>query len=113
MVLFQLTTLGMNHKQETKAFTAFDHLDIEEVFRDLWANNADKMSLLYRGTPAMKTDITRTGTRTCAGRIRDIYIGASMYYISNFCDGYNQDCLDIALVKLAATKSVSSRPFSS
>lgn len=37
---------------------------LEEVFRCGWSNNADVMSYLYTGTPALKTDFTRTGKRT-------------------------------------------------
>ena len=37
---------------------------LEEVFREGWTNNADIMSYLYTGTPALKTDFTRTGKRT-------------------------------------------------
>lgn len=36
----------------------------EEIFRDAWTNNANVISLLYSGTPALKTDFTRTGKRT-------------------------------------------------
>ena len=38
--------------------------EFEKVFKNLWANNADAMSVLYSGTPALKTDFTRTGKRT-------------------------------------------------
>jgi hypothetical protein len=37
---------------------------LEEVFRHGWTNNADVLSYLYTGTPALKTDFTRTGKRT-------------------------------------------------
>lgn len=30
-------------------------------FKSIWANNADYCSLQYAGTPALKTDFTRTG----------------------------------------------------
>lgn len=31
------------------------------AFRELWADHADMISLQYSGTPALKTDFTRTG----------------------------------------------------
>jgi hypothetical protein len=33
-------------------------------YQGIWADNADRMSLLYSGTGALKTDYTRTGKRT-------------------------------------------------
>lgn len=33
----------------------------EEIFREAWTNNANVVSILYSGTPALKTDFTRTG----------------------------------------------------
>lgn len=31
------------------------------VFKELWADHADTISIQYSGTPALKTDFTRTG----------------------------------------------------
>ena len=31
------------------------------AFKELWADHADVLSLQYSGTPALKTDFTRTG----------------------------------------------------
>ena len=37
------------------------------AYKGIWADNADRMSLLYSGTGALKTDYTRTGKRSvCA-----------------------------------------------
>ena len=69
---------------------------LEDVFRDGWTNNADVMSYLYTGTPALKTDFTRTGKRTYKGGIADGINSVTRYYINNFTDGYYHDCLDIA-----------------
>ena len=44
---------------------------LELVFRESWADNADRMSILYTGTKALKTDFTRTGKRTMKGSIDD------------------------------------------
>jgi hypothetical protein len=52
--------------------------------------------MLYSGTPALKTDFTRTGKRSYKGAINDFCNSTQRYYINNFCDGYNQDCLDLA-----------------
>ncbi len=34
------------------------------TYKACWADNADRMSMLYSGTGALKTDYTRTGKRT-------------------------------------------------
>lgn len=70
--------------------------DLERVFRDVWTDNADAISVLYTGTPALKTDFTRTGKRTYGGALNDLKNSLTRYYINNFCDGYNHDCLDLA-----------------
>lgn len=66
------------------------------MFRDLWTDNADAISVLYTGTPALKTDFTRTGKRTYQGALNDLKNSLTRYYINNFCDGYNHDCIDLA-----------------
>jgi len=73
---------------------------LEESFRHGWTNNADVLSYLYTGTPALKTDFTRTGKRTHQGALNDGINAVTRYYINNFTDGYYHDCLDIATLKL-------------
>ena len=47
------------------------HPELERVFRETWTDNANRMSILYTGTNALKTDFTRTGKRTMRGAIDD------------------------------------------
>ena len=75
---------------------------LEEMFREGWTNNADVMSYLYTGTPALKTDFTRTGKRTHQGAINDGINSLTRYYINNFTDDYYLDCLNIATLKINA-----------
>ena len=51
----------------------------------------------YAGTPALKTDFTRTGKRTVAGVASDIQNSAVRYYKNNFSDGFRQDAIDLFL----------------
>jgi phosphatidylinositol 4-phosphatase len=44
---------------------------LENAFREAWTDNADVISILYTGTPALKTDFTRTGKRTWKGAVQD------------------------------------------
>lgn len=73
---------------------------LEEIFRTSWADNADVMSHLYTGTPALKTDFTRTGKRTWRGAVADGQNSVTRYFINNFTDGYYCDCLDFLTLRL-------------
>lgn len=87
-------------------FEKFSDQNLEGIFRDLWTDNADALSILYTGTNALKTEFTRTGKRTYRGVVDDFKNSATRYYINNFCDGYNHDCLDIAQKKLTPTSGL-------
>jgi hypothetical protein len=90
----QLAQLGFDVGEKKPAFSdaQFDFL-----FRNVWANNADAMSVEYSGTGAQKTDYTRLGVRTKAGALRDLIFSAQRYVLNNFFDGDNQDALDLFL----------------
>jgi phosphatidylinositol 4-phosphatase len=74
--------------------------ELEETFREFWTDNANKVSLLYSGTGALKVDFTRTGKRTKAGELEDGKRAVSRYFINNFYDVYNQNALDLVLGKI-------------
>ncbi|OMJ73360.1 hypothetical protein SteCoe_27949 [Stentor coeruleus] len=87
--------------------TSSDHLaqfpaNLEYCFRNFWTNNADVISLLYTGTPAMKTDFTRTGKRTYKGSLLDGRYGIQRYVINTFLDGTRKDTIDLFLGKIRA-----------
>ena len=86
--------LGILQRGETfqTADPAFEFL-----FRNVWADNADTVSGAYAGTGAMKTDITRLGTRTKAGALADGKIAVTRYWLNNFRDGPRQDAYDLFL----------------
>ena len=65
-----------------------------------WLNNANAVSLLYSGTPAMKTDFTATGKRTFKGSVNDAYFGVKRYFLGNFYDSREQDYIDFHLGKI-------------
>uniref|UniRef100_A0A8D9BUV5 Phosphatidylinositol-3-phosphatase SAC1 n=1 Tax=Cacopsylla melanoneura TaxID=428564 RepID=A0A8D9BUV5_9HEMI len=69
----------------------------EYLFKQVWADNADIISIQYSGTGALKTDFTRTGKRTKAGMLNDLYNSLARYYKNNFQDGFRQDALDLFL----------------
>ena len=69
----------------------------EFVFKNTWADNADAMGIQYTGTPALKTDFTRTGGRTKWGLLKDGWNSAVRYMKNNFSDGTRQDSIDLIL----------------
>ena len=105
--LFQLKQVA---QPEGSPFELFHDEQLETVFRNVWTDHADSLSVLYSGTPALKTDFTRTGKRTYYGAMLDLKNSAMRYYINNFCDGYNHDCLDLAQSKLVPTPHLAKRP---
>jgi hypothetical protein len=69
----------------------------EAIYKQLWVNNADAMSLAYAGSGALKVDFTKTGKRTINGVISDAINSTMRYYINNFTDGVKQDAVDLLL----------------
>ena len=67
--------------------SAQDDQTFEHLFRNVWADNADVVSKSYSGTGALKTDFTRTGTRTRQGMLQDLNNSITRYVRNNFADG--------------------------
>lgn len=70
------------------------------VFKNVWADNADILSIQYAGTPALKTDFTRTGRRTWVGQAQDGVNSLTRYVTNNFQDVYRQEAIDFFLGNL-------------
>lgn len=87
--------------QDFKVITEGGHIKeydtFENIFRNVWADNADMMAHQYTGTGALKTDFTRTGKRSKFGLLQDGYNSMVRYYKNNFSDGYRQDGIDLIL----------------
>lgn len=82
----------VNMIAKSRGNSAFEKLpdQLEEIFRSQWTQNADLVSILYSGTPAMKTDFTATGKRTKKGAFNDGYYGFKRYFLGNFFDSRHQ-----------------------
>lgn len=89
----QLTEAGVLRPGEA----ATDDREFENLFRNIWADNADVVSKAYSGTGALKTDFTRTGQRTRAGMVQDLSNSITRYVRNNFLDGPRQDGFDVFL----------------
>lgn len=66
-----------------------------EIFKNLWVDQGDEISLEYSGTHALKRDLVRYGKQTMAGMIKDGISALSRYYLNNFQDGIRQDAIDL------------------
>lgn len=66
----------------------------EQHFRNIWTDNADQLSILYSGTPALKTDFTRTGKRSYIGMFWDGYHSVKRYVINQIIDSETQNIFD-------------------
>lgn len=86
------------------------HKSFEKIFKAMWANNADAISMGYAGTPALKTDFTRTGKNTLKGKINDGINSIVRYYKNNLTDGAKQDSIDL-LVGLYKADPAGPSPF--
>ena len=90
VLLAWLIKLGIMNKPRN--MTAFEKLpdSLEQIFRTQWTNNADVLSILYSGTPAMKTDFTATGKRTKKGALKDGDTAIKRFFLGNFYDNRKQ-----------------------
>lgn len=89
-ILRKLGILKYEQKLET-------HAAFESLYKSVWADNADYVSVQYSGTGALKTDFTRTGKRTRMGLVKDGVNSLTRYYKNNFGDGFRQDAIDLFL----------------
>lgn len=85
------------HGIKGEAISPEEKKQVEQVINILWADNGDAVSLQYAGTPAMRSDFTRTGVLTFRGQINDAMNSAYRYYLNNFIDGSYQDSIDLFL----------------
>lgn len=106
MLTRQLTDVGILRPGQS----ADDDEAFRDLFRNIWADNADVVSKSYSGTGALKTDFTRTGERTRVGMARDFSNSMTRYIMNNFADGPRQDGFDLFLgVFLPSPSSVHSQ----
>lgn len=100
LLLKTLHSLRLTSPPSGEAFQRLPE-PLETCFRNFWVNNADFMSILYAGTPALKTDFTRTGRRSKRGAIMDGVNSTQRYFLNNFFDGRRQDAMDAMLGKIS------------
>lgn len=89
---------------------------MEQIFRTHWTNNADILSILYSGTPAMKTDFTATGKRTFKGSLKDGSTAIKRFFLGHFYDNRKQvrnvliqDFIDFSLGQIKPSKNTNEK----
>ncbi|KAL3326526.1 hypothetical protein AABB24_037274 [Solanum stoloniferum] len=66
-----------------------------EIFKIMWMEQGDEISLEYSGTHALKRDLVRYGKQTMTGLVKDGMSAISRYFLNNFQDGIRQDAADL------------------
>lgn len=74
-----------------------NHQALLSTIHNIWADNADVLSEQYAGSPALKTDYTRTGKRTLKGMLADLRSSFVRYIRNNLFDGAKQDGINLLL----------------
>jgi synaptojanin len=86
-LFFRNNLLGQNFKQ-------IDSIRIQSAVSRLFSDNGDAISLIYAGTGALKTSITRKGQSGVFDYLNDFSKSAYRIYCGNFTDKAKQDTLD-------------------
>lgn len=73
--------------------------DSSDAFRRVWSEQADALSQAYTSASALKTDFTRTGKRSLAGRIGDSLTSVKRLMNRAFTDTEKQSMLDLFLAR--------------
>lgn len=78
---------------------------LDHMFQNVWADNADAISMQYSGTGALKTDYTRTGKRSKSGIVSDLMKSILRYVKNHYLDGFKQDAFDLFTGEYVVSKS--------
>jgi len=107
MLAKQLNFVEAIEGDRIENYAAFYHL-----FRNVWADNADVISVQYSGTGALKTDVTRTGKKTKLGMLNDGINALTRWVLNNLHDGSRQDGYSLFLGYYQVDPKQASSPFS-
>jgi len=68
--------------------------NFEEKFKSIWIKNGDQLALSYCGTSSLTSTLIK---KEKPNKCSQFLMKLTRFYLSNFKDGYNQDCLDYSL----------------
>lgn len=80
-------------------FKQSNKYDLKEIFKDLWSQNGDQISIQYAGTASTITTVTKTGGHNFKGMIDHGIATVTRFYQGTFEDEFKQECIDILLQK--------------
>ncbi|TPX50429.1 hypothetical protein SeLEV6574_g00906 [Synchytrium endobioticum] len=84
---------------DTSGFNPTEDATFQDLYNNLWADNADMLSKIYTGTGAIKSAYTRKGKQTLMGIVTDAAKSVNRFYINNFQDKGKQEAIDLLLGK--------------
>jgi phosphatidylinositol 4-phosphatase len=67
-----------------------DQNDFDQLFRTIWVEHGDVLSVQYSGTPAVRTELTLFGKQSVTGQLRDLVNCGVRHWKANFADGFKQ-----------------------
>lgn len=71
-----------------------------EKMRKVWANNGDIISIIYAGTGATTSSVTRKGEKSSITSFLDHKLkSVTRFYLNNFDDNFKQEIIDVLLHK--------------
>ena len=74
-----------------------------QVFKEMWADNGDFISIQYAGTASTITSVTRHGKHGIFGLVQHGIVSLTRFYQGSFEDEAKQRCFDLLLQKAVST----------
>ena len=72
---------------------------VMEVFKEIWADNGDFISIQYAGTASTITTVTKTGKHGLIGMFQHGIVTITRFYQGSFEDNFKQKCIEFLLQK--------------
>lgn len=83
----------------TESFFGQSSTKIKDMFKMLWVENGDNISIQYAGTASTISTVTKTGGHGFLGLIQHGLVSVTRVYQGSFEDNFKQRCFDILLQK--------------
>eukprot|EP01117_Protostelium_nocturnum_P016749 TRINITY_DN6701_c0_g1_i1.p1 TRINITY_DN6701_c0_g1~~TRINITY_DN6701_c0_g1_i1.p1 ORF type:complete len:1212 (-),score=389.34 TRINITY_DN6701_c0_g1_i1:62-3697(-) len=98
--------LDTSNRTNSMSSDVLDNSALEEIHKQMWANNGDAMSIAYTGTGALKSKLTRTGKLTLGGMMDDGMKSVMRTYQNMVRDDNKQDVIDYFLGNQNLTEEI-------
>ncbi|KAJ1910636.1 Inositol-1,4,5-trisphosphate 5-phosphatase 1 [Tieghemiomyces parasiticus] len=79
---------------------------IRQEHAQLWVANGDRISRLYAGTGALRSNVLKSGKSTWTGLLQDVTKSVSRFYQNNFQDQSKQHVMDVLLGKTPEARKI-------